>query len=69
MSAPQVPIHRIMRSQMLLVQCVLVLWSLLTPSLATASVPQKSGKVPAGFATTRGRDFEVDGKPFVSRRR
>ncbi|KAI8981294.1 glycoside hydrolase [Trametes punicea] len=37
---------------------------LLTLCTAAASVPRKSPKVPNGFVTTRGTNFELDGKPF-----
>ena len=53
-----------MRSSFL-VQC-LALAAFLTTSVAESIVPRKNSKVPRGFVTTNGREFELDGKPFVS---
>lgn len=35
-------------------------------ALVALTGAKRPGKVPKGFATTNGRNFEVDGKPFVS---
>ena len=43
---------------------LLCLYAFLLPCGVTA-VPQKNSRVPAGFVTTNGREFELDGKPFV----
>ncbi|TBU48177.1 glycoside hydrolase [Dichomitus squalens] len=44
--------------------CLLSLYALLLLSEAT-TVPQKNSKVPPGFVTTKGKEFELDGKPFA----
>lgn len=33
--------------------------------LVTLAGAKRPNKLPKGFATTNGRNFEVDGKPFV----
>ena len=49
----------------LLLLCTLYLWAIVSSAVAT-TVPQKNRQVPQGFVTTSGRNFELNGKPFVS---
>ena len=55
------PSH-IMRT--LLLALILSLGYLILPSGA-GHIPRKNGKVPRDFVTTNGRNFELNGKPFV----
>ncbi|KAI9060173.1 glycoside hydrolase family 5 protein [Trametes sanguinea] len=47
----------------LLVICVV--YALLVLDTGAVKIPRRSSKVPPGFVTTRGRGFELDGKPFA----
>ncbi|OSD03597.1 glycoside hydrolase family 5 protein [Trametes coccinea BRFM310] len=47
----------------LLVICVVN--ALLILNTGALKIPRRSTKVPPGFVTTRGREFELEGKPFA----
>lgn len=49
---------------MFLTAAYLGFFVLIVSSLQSYGVPTK-GTVPPGFVTTRGTQFELDGKPFV----
>ncbi|KAI0639776.1 glycoside hydrolase [Trametes polyzona] len=48
----------------LLTTYIIALWATLTLGAWGNAVLGRNYKVPRGFVTTRGRDFELDGKPF-----